>query len=66
MFPGIPELLQKSFHNLKDVLFVSNKKFHSITVYFNISEEHIAKTLDILVREFTDVQFGSYPKLYDR
>ncbi|XP_018567110.1 FAD synthase-like isoform X2 [Anoplophora glabripennis] len=63
MFPGIPELLIKSFNNLKEILFKSNKKFYSKMVYFNITEDKIAEVLQVLVEEYPEVQFGSYPKL---
>lgn len=66
MYPGIPELLVKSFTNMKETLFKSNKKFYSKFVYFNITEDKIAKVLQILVDEYPDVQFGSYPKLLHR
>ncbi|VEN38785.1 unnamed protein product [Callosobruchus maculatus] len=65
MFPGIPELLRKSFGCLKTVLFKSNKKFYSKAVYLTATEESIAKLLGKLAEDFPDVQFGSYPKLQD-
>ncbi|KAJ8915065.1 hypothetical protein NQ315_014320 [Exocentrus adspersus] len=64
MFPGIPELLIKSFSNLKDSLFKSNNKFYTKSIYFNVTEDKIAEPLHTLVAEYPDVQFGSYPKLF--
>ncbi|KAJ8955226.1 hypothetical protein NQ318_000252 [Aromia moschata] len=66
MFPGIPELLVKSFSNLKGVLFKSDKKFYTKSIYFNITEDKIVAALEKLVKEYPNVQFGSYPKLLHR
>ncbi|KAJ8933337.1 hypothetical protein NQ314_014049 [Rhamnusium bicolor] len=66
MFPGIPELLVKSFNILKDALFKSNNKFYSKCIYFNLTEDKIVEVLYVLVKEYPDVQFGSYPKFFHR
>ncbi|CAH1119130.1 unnamed protein product [Phaedon cochleariae] len=65
MFPGIPELLRKSFSNIKDTLFKSKESFYSKCIFLNTTEDRIVHILDILVKEFPEVQFGSYPKLFD-
>ncbi|XP_060529072.1 FAD synthase-like [Cylas formicarius] len=65
MFPGIPELLRKSFLSVGPVLFNSTRRFFSKVVYCTMEECEIVKELEILVQEFPEVEFGCYPKLYD-
>ncbi|CAH1992494.1 unnamed protein product [Acanthoscelides obtectus] len=65
IFPGIPQLLRKSFGSLKTVLFKSNRKFYTKAVYLTATEESISKLLGELAEDYPDVQFGSYPTLQD-
>jgi len=64
MFPGIPQLFQKSFNALASSLFQSANKFYTRKIYLNITEDKIAQTLSIIVKEFPNVIIGSYPKLF--
>ncbi|KAF2879981.1 hypothetical protein ILUMI_26192 [Ignelater luminosus] len=66
MFPGIPQLFERSFDMLSSTLFQSPCKFYTKYVYFNVTEDKIAKALDSLVKEFPDVLIGSYPQLFHR
>ncbi|KAG5873837.1 hypothetical protein JTB14_014376 [Gonioctena quinquepunctata] len=66
ILPGIPELMMKSFEIVRDVALKSKEKFHSKRVYLNAAENEILRVLNILVEEFPDVQFGSYPKLFHK
>lgn len=64
MFPGIPQLLQKSFDILSSTLFRSSERFYTKTIYFNVTEDKIAGALGSVVQEFPDVFIGSYPKMF--
>lgn len=66
MFPGIPQLFERSFDMLSPILFQSPCKFYTKYVYFNVTEDKIAKALDSLVKEFPKVLIGSYPQLFHR
>lgn len=66
IFPGIPELLRKSFNHLGHELFSSGRIFYTECVCFNAQENQLVEALNVVVAEFPDVQFGSYPKLFDR
>lgn len=65
MFPGIPQLLEKSFEILSEGLFRSHQRFYRKHIYLNLKEHQIVKTLDLLVNEFPQICVGSYPKLDD-
>lgn len=67
MFPGIPELFQRSFLSLCPKLFKSEDTvFHCAAIYVNLTEDKIAEELGRLAKEFPDVQVGSYPKLFHK
>jgi len=61
VFPGIPELLQKAFHNLGAQLFGAGKQVVSDTVYLRQDEISITNTLNRLVKNHPNITFGSYP-----
>lgn len=61
-FPGVPQLLEKSFEGLARVLFSSNEKFYLKVVYLNVQEYAIVSQLNYVVKEFPSVMFGSYPE----
>ncbi|KAL1494324.1 hypothetical protein ABEB36_009939 [Hypothenemus hampei] len=64
MFPGIPELLKKTFLEVGPLLFRSPKRFYSKHFFCKLPEHEIVAELQKVVDEFPDVQFGSYPKMY--
>ena len=61
IFPGIPELFEKKFHSIaarfSGVPFVLRK------IFVRESESDIADTLNALLREYTELMLGSYPKI---
>merc|ERR1712032_1177659 len=61
VFPGIPELLQKAFHNLGAQLFGARKQVVSDTVYLRQDEISITNNLNRLVKNHPNITFGSYP-----
>ena len=63
IFPGIPILLQRAFHRMKDDLFKSELKSHVKQIYVTKSEVQFAEILNEFVAKYKDsVTFGSYPK----
>ncbi|XP_057667461.1 FAD synthase-like [Diorhabda carinulata] len=66
MFPGIPELLIKTFRSVKDGIFRNNEHYFTKCLYLNTSESDIVQILDTVVRQHPEVQFGSYPKLSNK
>merc|ERR1712212_740454 len=61
VFPGIPELLQRAFHNLGAQLFGAGKQVVSDAVYLRQDEISITNTLNRLVKNHPNITFGSYP-----
>jgi len=61
VFPGIPELLKKAFHNLGAQLFGAGKQVVSDAVYLRQDEISITNTLNRLVKNHPNITFGSYP-----
>jgi len=61
IFPGIPELLQRAFNNLGEILFKTETKFISTEVYFSTDELSLTSRLNQLVKSHPAVTFGSYP-----
>lgn len=59
IFPGIPELLKKKFHAVKE--HFNGPKIFLRKVYFNESESVLAPHLDEIVRLKKVVKVGSYP-----
>lgn len=64
MFPGIPELLKKSFNCVKGAYFKSPERFFMKSVYLKVPESQIIEILEKVVKENPEVQVGSYPKLF--
>lgn len=65
MFPGVPELLQRTMIEAGPLLFKTSNKFFTRSLYCNIPEYRIISELKQLVDEFPDVQFGCYPKFWN-
>ncbi|XP_022918050.1 FAD synthase-like [Onthophagus taurus] len=63
IFPGIPQLLRKLFEQIGHKIFTSHEKFYTKAIYFNVTEKLIVDVLNILVKKFPTVIFGSYPEL---
>ena len=63
MVLGIPELLQRAFNNLGDILFKTETKFISSEVFFSADELSLTSRLNQLVKSHPGVTFGSYPSL---
>ncbi|XP_018336860.1 FAD synthase-like [Agrilus planipennis] len=66
MFPGVPQLFQKSFNLLHKELFYSPTKFYSKVLYLTVSEDKVAPYLDNLVKSNPNVLFGSYPDITNK
>ncbi|KAF5286719.1 hypothetical protein FQR65_LT12472 [Abscondita terminalis] len=66
IFPGIPQLFERSFDSLASVLFKSSNKFYTRVVYFNVTEDKIAKALMVIAQEYPNVLVGSYPELFNK
>jgi FAD synthetase len=64
VFPGIPKLLQKKFHSIKDRF--SGVPFQLRRVYVTKRESDIADQLNELLIEFPQLMLGSYPKIEER
>jgi len=61
IFPGIPKLLQKKFHSIKDRF--RGVPFRLRRIYVTQRESDIADQLNELLVEFPELMLGSYPKL---
>ena len=64
IFPGIPSLLQKKFHSIRDRF--RGVPFQLTRVYVKQRESDIADHLNDLLVEFPDLMLGSYPKIEER
>ncbi|CAG9834185.1 unnamed protein product [Diabrotica balteata] len=65
IFPGIPELMMKTFSSVKATIFQSKEQFFTKCLYLKSKESDVVQILNKMVQEFPDVQFGSYPKLFN-
>lgn len=65
MFPGIPELLQRTIRDAGPLLFKSDSRFFTKYLLCSLPEHQIINQLKQLVDEFPDCQFGCYPKLFN-
>ena len=63
ILPGIPDILRKKFHALRDRF--TDAPYHLRVIYTCQSESMIAESLNQAVAEFPDLLLGSYPKLGD-
>ena len=64
IFPGIPKLLEKKFHSIKDRF--RGVPFHLRRIYVTKRESDIADQLNELLVEFPELMLGSYPKIEER
>ena len=64
IFPGIPMLLQKKFHSIKDRF--RGVPFQLRRIYVTKRESDIADQLNDLLVEFPELMLGSYPKIEER
>ncbi|XP_076035899.1 FAD synthase-like [Oratosquilla oratoria] len=65
IFPGVPHLLQRGFDLLGKTLFYRpGVGFHVRKLFLAEDEVAFATTLNETVKEFPNVAFGSYPKLF--
>ena len=64
IFPGIPELLQKKFHSIKERF--RGVPFQLRRIYVTKRESDIADQLNELLVEFPELMLGSYPKIEER
>jgi molybdopterin-biosynthesis enzyme MoeA-like protein len=61
IFPGIPKLLQKKFHSIRDRF--RGIPFQLRRIYVKEFESDIAEHLNALLVEFPELMLGSYPKI---
>ncbi len=61
IFPGIPELLQRKFHSIRERF--RGVPFHLSRVYVKHSESDIAASLNEVLGEFPELMLGSYPRI---
>jgi FAD synthetase len=64
IFPGIPKLLQKKFHSIRDRF--RGVPFRLSRIYVKRRESDIADQLNDLLAEFPELMLGSYPKIEER
>jgi molybdenum cofactor synthesis domain-containing protein len=63
ILPGIPEILRKKFHALRERFM--EEPYHLRVIYTCQSESMIAESLNQAMAEFPDLMLGSYPKMGD-
>jgi molybdopterin-biosynthesis enzyme MoeA-like protein len=61
IFPGIPELFEKKFHEIRERF--SGVPFRLCKVYVREHESEIADVLNALLEEFPQLMLGSYPRI---
>ncbi|XP_014481204.1 PREDICTED: FAD synthase-like isoform X2 [Dinoponera quadriceps] len=62
VFPGSPVFFERSFRGLyEDLLSTTKKRFVKDEVFINAREEAFTNALSMVVKEFPNVSFGSYP-----
>ncbi|XP_023334165.1 FAD synthase [Eurytemora carolleeae] len=66
IFPGIPQLLERSFRNLGSTLFKVNFKFIAGESFIHQDELSLTNSINKLVSEFPETSFGSYPSLVNQ
>ncbi len=64
ILPGVPELLQKKFHLIKERF--RGAPYHLRKVYVNEEECFVAHHLAAVLSEFPEVTIGSYPKMTEK
>jgi molybdenum cofactor synthesis domain-containing protein len=63
ILPGIPEILRQKFLSFKDQLAMD--PYYLKVIYTREVESTIAEHLDATLKEFPELQLGSYPKIND-
>ncbi len=61
IFPGIPQLFRRKFDSIKERF--RDLPYHGRQVYVTERESDFSHLLDQLVKEFPDLQLGSYPEV---
>ena len=61
IFPGIPELFEKKFHEIRERF--SGVPFQLRKIFVRENESDIAETLNALLEEFPLLMLGSYPRI---
>jgi molybdenum cofactor synthesis domain-containing protein len=64
IFPGIPELFEKKFDSIRDRF--SGVPFQLRKIYVRENESDIAETLNTLLKEFSELMLGSYPRINEK
>jgi molybdenum cofactor synthesis domain-containing protein len=64
IFPGIPKLLQKKFHSIRERF--RGVPFQLRRIYVTKRESDIADHLNDLLVEFPELMLGSYPKIEEQ
>ncbi|KAK9889666.1 hypothetical protein WA026_007045 [Henosepilachna vigintioctopunctata] len=65
LFPGVPQLFEKAFSVVAKDSFSGNGPFYTKAVYLNVTEEEILTQLNLIVKLCPNVEFGSYPNMYN-
>lgn len=66
IFPGIPQLLEKSFDFFCNSCFLSSATFYNKEIHLQVSETVIVNILNEIVQMYPNVEFGSYPVLENK
>ena len=64
IFPGIPELFEKKFDSIRDRF--SGVPFQLRKIDVRENESDIAETLNTLLKEFSELMLGSYPRINEK
>ncbi len=64
IFPGIPELFEKKFHSIRERF--SGVPFQLRKIYVRVNESDIAEILNSLLREYSELILGSYPRINEK
>jgi len=61
ILPGIPQLFEKKFHSIRDRF--AGVPIHLTRIFVTRHESEIAEDLHALLREFSELMLGSYPRI---
>ncbi len=64
IFPGIPELFEKKFHQIRARF--SGVPFQLRKIFVRVNESDIAETLNELLEEYPQLMLGSYPRINEK
>ena len=64
IFPGIPELFEKKFNEIRERF--TGVPFQLRKIYVRENESEIAETLNQLLGEFPELMLGSYPRINEK